>query len=86
MLLAKQFAAGFGVNSIDTRMRQQDFSLDAAQQGALWLGQSINDFGSSNAVLVVGSNLRQEQPLLTARTRQAVKEGMGLSVIGSSEQ
>jgi NADH-quinone oxidoreductase subunit G len=86
LLLAKQLAAGLGVNSIDTRMRQQDFSLDAAQQGALWLGQSINDFGSSNAVLVVGSNLRQEQPLLTARIRQAVKEGMSLSVIGSSEQ
>ena len=86
LLLAKQLAAGLGVNSIDTRMRQQDFSLDAAQQGALWLGQSINDFGSSNAVLVVGSNLRQEQPLLTARIRQAVKEGMSLSVIGSCEQ
>ena len=86
LLLAKQLAAGLGVNSIDTRMRQQDFSLDAAQQGALWLGQSINDFGNSNAVLVVGSNLRQEQPLLTARIRQAVKEGMSLSVIGSSEQ
>ena len=86
LLLAKQLAAGLGVNSIDTRMRQQDFSLDAAQQGALWLGQSINDFGSSNAVLMVGGNLRQEQPLLTARIRQAVKEGMSLSVIGSSEQ
>ena len=86
LLLAKQLAAGLGVNSIDTRMRQQDFSLDAAQQGALWLGQSINDFGNSNAVLVVGSNLRQEQPLLTARIRQAVKEGMSLSVIASSEQ
>ena len=86
LLLAKQLAVGLGVNSIDTRMRQQDFSLDVAQQGALWLGQSINDFGNSNAVLVVGSNLRQEQPLLTARIRQAVKEGMSLSVIGSSEQ
>ena len=65
LLLAKQLAAGLGVNSIDTRMRQQDFGLDAVQQGAMWLGQSINDFGSSDAILVIGSDLRQEQPLLT---------------------
>lgn len=86
LVLAKQLASGLGVNSIDTRLRQQDFGLDAAQQGVLWLGQSIVDFAASNAVLVIGSNLRQEQPLLTARIRQSVKEGMSLSVIGATEQ
>lgn len=86
LYLAKQLAQGLGVNSIDTRMRQQDFNLDAAQQGALWLGQSLVDFAASDAVLVIGSDLRQEQPLLTARMRAAVKEGMSLSVLGSSEQ
>lgn len=86
LYLAKQLAQGLGVNSIDTRMRQQDFNLDAAQQGALWLGQSIVDFAASDAVLVVGADLRQEQPLLTARIRASVKEGMSLSVLGSSEQ
>lgn len=86
LYLAKQLAQGLGVNSIDTRMRQQDFNLDAAQQGALWLGQSVVDFAASDAVLVVGADLRQEQPLLTARIRASVKEGMSLSVLGSSEQ
>jgi len=51
--------------------------------GAQWLGQSIESLADNEAVLVVGANLRKEQPLLTARLRRAAKERMALSALGS---
>lgn len=81
LFLSKKLANSFGIKNLDSRLRQQDFSLDAAQKGALWLGQSIESLASSKTVLVIGSTLRIEQPLLSARLRQAVKKGLSLNVL-----
>ena len=72
----------FGVTNIDSHLRRQDDC--ASFEGAHWLGQSIQDLLSNQAVLVIGANLRSEQPLLTARIRGAVKnQGLQLSVLGA---
>ncbi|MBV8047961.1 MAG: NADH-quinone oxidoreductase subunit G [Paludibacterium sp.] len=81
LFLAQKLARGLGVNNIDYRLRRSDFSLDAVQTGAHWLGGAIADLSVANAVLVVGSTQRQEQPLLASRLRQAVKKGTELSVL-----
>ena len=86
LYLAKKLAQGLGVSSFSTRLQQQDTRLSDGLAGAQWLGQSIEDFGNSDAVLVIGANLRKEQPLLTARLRRAVKGGMALSIIASSKE
>lgn len=82
LFLAKQLATGLGVHSTDYRTRRADFSRDTAQAGALWLGGRIEDLAAAKAVLMIGANLRKEQPLLAARLRQSVKKGTALSVIG----
>ncbi|MDW5416782.1 NADH-quinone oxidoreductase subunit NuoG [Iodobacter sp. CM08] len=75
----RKLMAGLGVNNVETRLRNSDFSLNTT--GATWLGQSIADLAVAEAVLVIGSSLRQEQPLLAQRLRQSVKKGMKLSLV-----
>jgi NADH-quinone oxidoreductase subunit G len=81
LYLAQKLARSFGVNNIDYRLRRSDFSADAAQQGAQWLGSSIVELTTAKSILVVGSTQRKEQPLLASRLRQAVKKGSALNVI-----
>ncbi len=81
LYLGQKLARAFGVHNIDYRLRRSDFSADAAQQGAQWLGSSINELASAKSILVVGSTQRKEQPLLAARLRQAVKKGSQLNLV-----
>lgn len=81
LFLSKKLADGFGIKNIDSRLRRQDFSLDARQKGALWLGQTIDSLLDNQTVFVIGSTLRTEQPLLSARLRQAVQKGLALNVL-----
>ena len=86
LYLAKKLADGLGIKHVATRLQQQDKRLSDGLKGAQWLGQSIEDFGNNDAILVIGANLRKEQPLLTARLRGAAKGGAALSVLGSSKE
>ncbi|TJZ75637.1 NADH-quinone oxidoreductase subunit NuoG [Chitiniphilus eburneus] len=79
LYLLKQLFAGLGSQNVETRLRAADHGLKTV--GATWLGQSIADLAASDAVLVIGSTLRKEQPLLAQRLRQAVKKGMKLSAL-----
>jgi NADH-quinone oxidoreductase subunit G len=59
-----------GCHNIDHRLGQQDFSLDAT--GVMpYLSIPIADIEQAKAILIVGSNLRHEQPLLNHRVRKA---------------
>jgi len=62
-------------------LRQSDFSADAHLSGAPWLGQPVEALAEAGAMLIVGSTLRKEQPLLAHRLRQAVKHGGNLNLI-----
>ncbi|MDO5640116.1 MAG: NADH-quinone oxidoreductase subunit NuoG [Neisseria sp.] len=86
LYLAKKLADGLGVPHFATRLQQQDKRLSDGLKGAQWLGQSIEALGNSDAVLVIGANLRKEQPLLTARLRGAAKAGAAVSIIASSKE
>jgi NADH-quinone oxidoreductase subunit G len=67
--LAREFAAG----NVDFRLRQSDFSDDARRAGVPWLGMKIADIGALDQVLVVGSTLRKDHPLIAHRLRQAAQ-------------
>ena len=84
LFLTKKLAQALGVSSIDCRLQQQDSRLSGSLKGAQWLGQSIESLGNCQAILIVGANLRKEQPLLTARLRRATKDGMAFSILSSS--
>ncbi len=81
LYLAQQLLRGLGGVSIDTRLRQQDFRGDAADPAVPWLGMPIAELEQQKAVLLIGSDVRQEQPLLAHRIRKAALAGAGVAAV-----
>jgi NADH-quinone oxidoreductase subunit G len=77
--LAARLARGLGSDNIDHHFRALDSRARFA--GAPWLGMPVAELGSQQAVLLVGSTIRKEHPLLAGRLRQGTKKGLALSVV-----
>ena len=56
----------------------------ATRTGLTGLGMPVADIANLDRVLLIGSTLRSEQPLLATRLRHATKRGMQLSVLHSA--
>ncbi|MEX0637304.1 MAG: NADH-quinone oxidoreductase subunit NuoG [Burkholderiales bacterium] len=67
----------------DFRLRHSDFSADGRRAGIPWLGMPIAELGTLDRVLVIGSFLRKDQPLIAHRLRQAAKRGAQIHVLHS---
>jgi NADH-quinone oxidoreductase subunit G len=80
LYLLGKLARGLGGN-VDFRLRQSDFSADGQLRGTPWLGMKVTDISALDRILVIGSVLRKEQPLLAQRFRQAVKKRAQLNLI-----
>src|SRR6266511_1013994 len=85
MHLAQKLVRGLGSENIDFRLRQSDFSTDGKREGATWLGMSIAEFAALDRVLVVGSFLRKDHPLLAQRLRQAAKKGARIALVHAAD-
>jgi NADH-quinone oxidoreductase subunit G len=81
MSLANRLAEGLGVNNIDHRLRQSDFSGQADQPLFPFLGQSIQELEQVNAALIVGANPRKDQPIIGHRLRKAAMAGASVMFI-----
>src|SRR6185437_12763922 len=81
LYLLQKLMRGIGVNNIDSRLAGSDFSLDGKISGTPSLGAKITDFIASKSMLLIGSVLREEQPLIASKIRTAVKKGTELNVI-----
>jgi NADH-quinone oxidoreductase subunit G len=75
MFLLKRIARHLGTSNVDHRLRRRDFRDQAADPVFPWLGCSIADLERQQAILVVGSNLRMEVPILAHRVRKAARAG-----------
>ncbi len=73
--LAARLAKGLKSGNIDHRLRQSDFAADEVATGAPWLGMPIAGVQDLKGLLVVGSNLRKDHPLLAHRVRYAADHG-----------
>jgi NADH-quinone oxidoreductase subunit G len=67
----------------DFRLRHSDFSGDGKRAGIPWLGMSLTELAALDRVLVVGSFLRKDHPLIAQRLRQAAKRGLQVHVLHS---
>ncbi|MGA9991223.1 MAG: NADH-quinone oxidoreductase subunit NuoG [Thiobacillaceae bacterium] len=74
LYLLQKLVRGLGSGNVDHRLRQSDFSLDEKAQGMFWLGMNVEELSELRQILVVGSNLRKEHPLIAHRLRQTVKK------------
>jgi len=72
---------GLGSENVDFRVRQADFSADAGRTAVPLLGLPVAELSTLDRLLLVGSFLRQDHPLVAARLRKAVGAGCRLSVL-----
>ena len=84
--LLQKLMRGLGSENIDFRLREVDFRADGKRAGAPWLGMPIAGVKDLTRLLVVGSFLRKDAPLLAQRVRQAAKKGLHVSAIGPNAE
>jgi NADH-quinone oxidoreductase subunit G len=88
LFLAASLTRGLGSQNIDTRLRAADFHTDVnsghgAVVRARWLGTSVASLSTLQRVLVIGSNVRKDQPLLAQRLRQAARNGGKINALNA---
>jgi NADH-quinone oxidoreductase subunit G len=81
--LEELYLAGKLGGPADFRLRHSDFSGDGKRKGIPWLGMPVADLAKIDRVLVVGSFLRKDHPLIAQRLRQAAKRGAQIHVLHS---
>ena len=81
LYLLQRLARALGCENVDFRLRQTDFRTDTLRPGAPWLGMKLAEVGALDHLLVIGSFLRKDTPLLAQRVRQATKRGLAVSVV-----
>jgi NADH-quinone oxidoreductase subunit G len=85
LFLLQKLMRGMGSGNVDHRLRQSDFSLDDKAQGGFWLGMPVTYMSRLNRMLVVGSNLRKDHPLMAHRIRESVRWYGELNLINAAE-
>jgi NADH-quinone oxidoreductase subunit G len=81
LYLLQKLLRGIGSDNVEFRLRQSDFSADKLLVGVPWLGMKIREISELDRVLIVGSFLRKDHPLIAHRIRQMAKRGAEVSLI-----
>ncbi|HWW80721.1 MAG TPA: NADH-quinone oxidoreductase subunit NuoG, partial [Steroidobacteraceae bacterium] len=81
LYLAGRIARGLGSSNIDHRLRQRDLRDQGADPVFPNLGMSIASIDTLNSLLIVGSHLRREVPVLAHRVRKAARKGMKVAML-----
>jgi len=85
LFLLQKLMRGMGSGNVDHRLRQSDFTLDDKAHGGFWLGMPVTYMSRLNRMLVVGSNLRKDHPLMAHRIRESVRWYGQLNLINAAE-
>jgi NADH-quinone oxidoreductase subunit G len=81
LVLLRRIAGELGTANIDHRLRRTDFRDQAGDPPWPWLGCSIAELERQDAIVVVGSNLRMEVPILAHRLRKAALNGADIGFV-----
>ncbi len=81
LYLFNKLIRALGTNNIDHRIREQDFSDQEFQPLSPTSMMSADDLQTSDGILIVGSNIGVEQPLLTIDIKSAIGNGAKIYVI-----
>ncbi|WP_294261371.1 NADH-quinone oxidoreductase subunit NuoG [uncultured Sphingomonas sp.] len=80
MFAAKKLVESFGSSLLEGR--QTGMAYDVTNLGAVAFNTTIAGVEEADAILLVGSNLRWEAPLINTRVRKAIKKGAKVFAIG----
>ena len=75
LFLVAQIARALGTDNIDHRLRQTDFSAQEVEAAFPSIGLTLTDIDRLQGILIIGSHLRDEVPLLAHRIRKAAIKG-----------
>ncbi len=82
LYLSARLARGLGSDNVDHRLRRVDFRDQGAEPVAPTLGCEIADLQRASSILLVGSDVRREVPIIAHRIRQAaVRHGARVALI-----
>ncbi len=81
MYLAQKLTRALGSRHIDTRLRQGDFRDDAGDPRYPSLGGGIAALEQAPAILLIGSHLNKDAPILGYRVRRAALAGAAVLTI-----
>lgn len=81
LYLLQKIMRGLGSHNIDHRIRQNDFSDHDNDPVFPWLGTDIAELEKQDCVLLIGSNVRKEQPIINHRLRKASMRGCKILAI-----
>ncbi|MBD3754033.1 MAG: NADH-quinone oxidoreductase subunit G [Gammaproteobacteria bacterium] len=79
--LLQKLARGLGIENIDHRLRQIDFALDQHGFNTPALVPAVDAVEKAKSILMVGSYLRKELPILNHRVRKAAMAGAKVHVL-----
>ena len=83
LYLFQKLLRGLDCNNIDHRLRQHDFSQQEADPIFPYLGQSLVELETVDTLLLIGSDIRREQPLVNHRLRKASLKGAKIMAINT---
>jgi NADH-quinone oxidoreductase subunit G len=83
--LLSRLAKHLGTPNIDHRVERRDFSDQDNDPAFPWLGCSIAELEEQDAIFVIGSNIREEAPILAHRIRKAALGGASVSFANSEK-
>jgi len=81
LFITQKLARALGSNNIDHRLGQTDFSAQDKSPVMPWLGMTLADLEALDAALLVGSNIRKDQPIAALRLRKSALKGAKISFI-----
>lgn len=81
MYLLNRLTRHLGCQNLDHRLRTRDFSDQVSDPLWLSLGTSIAALDNLDGVLVIGSNLRMEVPIIAHRIRKAAVNGAAVGFV-----
>ena len=84
--LLGRIARGLGSHNVDSRLRQRDFSDQANDPVYPGLGMALRDVDSLSGLLLAGSHVRDEAPILAHRVRKAALAGCKVSLVATEFQ
>ncbi|MCU7960738.1 MAG: NADH-quinone oxidoreductase subunit NuoG [gamma proteobacterium symbiont of Bathyaustriella thionipta] len=84
MFLLQKLLRGLGSSHIDYRLQQIDFRADSVMPVFPWLGVSVEALEKQQSVLLIGSNIRKDQPILGHRLRKAALAGAQVTFINAA--
>ena len=73
------------IKGIDYRPRQRDFSTDSANDFIPHMNIKLSDVDAMRNILILGSDLRRETPILAHRLKKSADNGASVHVINSYE-